>query len=583
MMRTIHTTEDVLRALRGSVVNAWHSSFVARHLRPFIDDSRVCRAIGRAAAAIGLATDAGWRWASQTATLAARHETGELTWGNVSELSQVLGSGMIGGGIKAVASGWHRGRGDSRVGRFVTRWNDDLANAAPAAVVAATGVCWLVATVVHAALVTVQHGLAGWMAWSASAALALAAIAGRHALASAWTSACSTPVGGEQRQIGLRPDATFPAVRTNRARVLVVTPFPEEGAGYRFRIGQYIPYLTRAGFDVTVAPFFTTDFFRIVYRPGNYLRKLAFFGVKVPRRLGLIAARRRYDLIFIYREALPLGPPLIETALAWPGGPALVYDFDDAVFVGDTSEANRLFAFLKQPAKVRAIVRASTGVIAGNEYLGDYARRFNGAVTVIPTCVDTTVFAPRATLRRPADPIVVGWIGSPTTVRYLLECADVLAEIAQRIPFVLRIAGAGRPIEMSGVTVENAAWSLDREVTLFNTCDAGIYPLTDDAWTRGKCGFKAIQFMACGVPVVASAVGVNCEIVQDGVNGFLARTKAEWADRLTRLLSDAGLRSRFARAGRQRVEDRYSLQRHAPAMIAVLERALAREQTSVAR
>src|SRR5206468_7185732 len=141
-------------------------------------------------------------------------------------------------------------------------------------------------------------------------------------------------------------------------------------------------------------------------------------------------------------------------------------------------------------------VEASTAVIAGNEYLGQYARRFNLAVTIIPTCVDTGVFLPRAAPRRPSDPLVVGWIGSPTTVRYLHEYADVLAEVARRVPFVLRIAGAGRSIQMPGVTVDNVVWSLDREVTLFNTCDAGIYPLTDDAWTRGKCGFKAIPFMA---------------------------------------------------------------------------------------
>jgi glycosyltransferase involved in cell wall biosynthesis len=158
----------------------------------------------------------------------------------------------------------------------------------------------------------------------------------------------------------------------------------------------------------------------------------------------------------------------------------------------------------------------------------------------------------------------------------LLEYGDVLAEVARRYPFVLRVAGAGRPIDMPGVAIENVDWSLDCEVALFNTCDVGIYPLADDLWTRGKCGFKAIQFMACGVPVVASAVGVNCEIVDDGVNGLLARTRADWVDKLARLCADAGLRDRLGRAGRQRVEDRYSLRRNAPLMIAALDKALTR-------
>jgi glycosyltransferase involved in cell wall biosynthesis len=253
-----------------------------------------------------------------------------------------------------------------------------------------------------------------------------------------------------------------------------------------------------------------------------------------------------------------------------------VYDFDDAVFLGDTSEANRVIGFLKYPAKTRAIVAASTGVIAGNGYLANYALAFNDAVTVMPTCVDTDVFVPRPAPRAAGDPLVVGWIGSPTTVRYLLEYGGVLAELARRYPFVLRVAGAGRPIEMPGMAIENVEWSLEREVALFNTCDIGIYPLADDLWTRGKCGFKAIQFMACGVPVVASAVGVNCEIVDDGVNGFLARTREDWVDKLARLCTDADLRDRLGRAGRQRVEDRYSLRRNTPLMIAALDKALAR-------
>ena len=463
-----------------------------------------------------------------------------------------------------VMSGWGRAWDESRCTRLLAREQAAFALAPRSAAVMAIGVAWLTATAVHALLAAFDYEPASWIAWGVSTGIGLALVSGRSAMADAWTAIA------DRRAVPVENTAL------TRVRMQIVTPFPEEGAGYRFRISQYIPALRQAGFAVSVSSFFTREFFSIVYRPGNYLRKLAFLCAQVPKRLALVRARGAYDLIFIYREAFPVGPPLIELALARPGGPAIVYDFDDAVFLGDTSEANRVIGFLKYPAKTRAIVAASTGVIAGNDYLASYALAFNAAVTVMPTCVDTDVFVPRPAPRAAHDPLVVGWIGSPTTVRYLLEYGDVLAELGRRYPFVLRVAGAGRPIDMPGVTIENVEWSLEREVALFNACDVGIYPLADDPWTRGKCGFKAIQFMACGVPVVASAVGVNCEIVEDGVSGLLARTKEDWVDKLASLCADAELRDRLGRAGRERVDDRYSLRRNAPLMIAALDRALAR-------
>ena len=165
---------------------------------------------------------------------------------------------------------------------------------------------------------------------------------------------------------------------------------------------------------------------------------------------------------------------------------------------------------------------------------------------------------------------MIGWIGSPTTAFYVQRLTEVFQRVRERHPFVLRISGSGAPLQVPGVVTENAPWSLGDEVRLFNTCDVGVYPLADDEWSKGKCGFKAIEFMACGVPVVASAVGVNREIIQDGVNGFLASTDDEWVDKIGRLLVDRDLGRRLGAAGRRTVEDRYSLQVHAPTLAATL-------------
>jgi glycosyltransferase involved in cell wall biosynthesis len=348
-------------------------------------------------------------------------------------------------------------------------------------------------------------------------------------------------------------------------------------------VSQYIPYLESNGFEVTFNSLFTPEFFRRVYQRGNHVWKAAAFVGLSFRRLQSLRAVADYDIVLVYREIFPIGPAVVERLLALPGRPPIVFDFDDAMFLPSVSDANRLIAALKFPGKLATIVRVSDHVLAGNDYLAAYARRFNDAVTMIPTCVDTTKFVPRSDGGPAAgQPPVVGWIGSPTTGTYIRGLARVLQRANARHPFVLRVSGAGEPIVVDGVPTENIPWALDREIELFNTCDVGVYPLEDDEWAKGKCGFKAIEFMACGVPVVASAVGVNRTLIDDGVNGFLASTEDEWVDKLVRLLSDASLRRQFAATGRRTVEAAYSLQVNAPHLAATLRGVVDRSRTRTA-
>jgi glycosyltransferase involved in cell wall biosynthesis len=356
-------------------------------------------------------------------------------------------------------------------------------------------------------------------------------------------------------------------------RVLALSPIPEEGAGCRFRIAQFIPYLESVGFEVTLSSLFTPEFFRLVYKPGHYLRKTVSFAGLSLKRLGSLWNSSQFDVILLYREMFPIGPAVVERLLASRSRPPIVFDFDDAIFLPSVSDANRLIAALKRPQKVAAIIRTSDHVITGNEYLADYARRFNPAVTTIPTSVDTRLFVPSlngsGNSTGSSDP-VVGWIGSPTTGSYIRSLANVLRRVRTRHQFVLRVSGAGEPFKIPGLIVQTEPWALDREVQLFNTCDVGVYPLANDEWSKGKCGFKAIEFMACGVPVIAAAVGVNREIIRDGVNGFLASTEDEWVEKLGRLLSNPPLRRAFADAGRRTIEARYSLHVNAPKLAATL-------------
>jgi glycosyltransferase involved in cell wall biosynthesis len=361
-------------------------------------------------------------------------------------------------------------------------------------------------------------------------------------------------------------------------RVLALSPMPEEGAGCRFRIAQFMPFLESAGVHVTLRSLFTADFFHLVYKRGHYAQKASGFARLAVKHLASLRDLGMFDVVLLYREMFPIGPAVVERLLARPGRPPLVFDFDDAIFLPSVSDANRFIRALKSPSKVASIIRHSDRVIAGNDYLAAYARRFNPAVTMIPTCVDTGKFVPSggAMSGNGAGHLpVVGWIGSPTTAGYVKSLARALQRAHAQQPFVLRVSGAGEPLTMPGVATEQPPWTINSEVALFNTCDVGVYPLADDEWSKGKCGFKAIEFMACGVPVVASAVGVNREIVTDGVNGFLAVNEDEWVEKLVRLLRDATLRRQFGEAGRRTIEERYSLRVHGPALAGLLKQVAA--------
>jgi glycosyltransferase involved in cell wall biosynthesis len=304
-----------------------------------------------------------------------------------------------------------------------------------------------------------------------------------------------------------------------------------------------------------------------LYSDAAPARKLAILGRTIVRALHAVIRSRRYDAVWVFRGLLLGGPAVIEWLLARTG-PPIIYDFDDAIWITQTMDVNRAWAPLKFPSRTAAVCRMAAAVVVGNEHLADYARRYNHKVSIVPSTVDTDRYRPRLHEAK-RGPIVVGWSGSPTTAVHLALVRTALQRLAAQWPVEVRIMGA--EWEAPGVPVVLTRWSPESELEELRSFDIGIMPLFDDAWTRGKGAMKAILYMAVGVPVVASPVGITSKIIQDDVNGLLAVSEDEWVEKLLSLARDIELRRRLGSAGRATVEREYSARTQVPRVLEVIE------------
>lgn len=339
-------------------------------------------------------------------------------------------------------------------------------------------------------------------------------------------------------------------------RVLALMPaIYDTSPSQRYRLEQWEPLLRERGVEITYEPFEDEELHALLYQPGMLRQKLRLVTGGLSRRHALIRRVRDYDLVYILREAALLGPPVFEKLIHQRRVP-IVFDFDDAIFVSYRSPSNGYFSYLKFASKTKTICRIASHVMVGNPYLAQYARQVNDRVTVIPTTIDTEKYQVTPP-KNPSGPPVIGWTGSHSTVQHLDTLRGALKKLAQRESFRLRVIGTPA-YECPPVDVEAIRWRAETEVKDLSVIDIGVMPLPDDRWSKGKCGLKALQFMAAGIPTVCSPVGVNTDIIQDDQNGFIAGTEDQWVEKLTQLLRSHELRQRLGQAGRETVERKYS-------------------------
>ena len=320
-----------------------------------------------------------------------------------------------------------------------------------------------------------------------------------------------------------------------------------------------MPFLEEHGFRTTFSPVMRPEEYFALYRRGGHARKALITARGLARRVLDVARSSKYDIVVVQREAVQLGTSLFERAFGRSRA-RLVFDFDDAVWIPNASEANRRLAWLKRAGKTAEIIAAADLVFAGNEYLRAYAEQFNPNVRVVPTTIDTSRYRP--VINRPhSSKVCLGWSGSVTTLQHFDLLIPVLKRLRERFGPTLQFNVIGDAhYRNDELEIRGTAWNRSSEVQDLSEFDIGVMPLPDDEWARGKCGLKGLQYMSLGIPTVMSPVGVNCEIIQDGKNGLLAGSDSEWLDKLSRLVESTDLRRRLGRAGRETVVRKYSVE-----------------------
>lgn len=331
----------------------------------------------------------------------------------------------------------------------------------------------------------------------------------------------------------------------------------------RYRFEQYLPFLQQSGFEFTWSPLLNEADDKVFYSRGNFLEKIIILLKGILIRLNDKKHMANHDIIFIQREATFFGTSYFEKC-AFKSGKKVIFDFDDSIWLEDTSPGNKKWAWVKRPKKFFENIKYAHAIIAGNKYLLDKAvdslcGREGFSITLIPTTVDTTIHLPKPESRN-KEKVTIGWSGSFSTIKHFEEIVPVLNELIKKYPEKLQIKILGdENYKNDELNIQGIAWTNEKEVSELNSFDIGIMPLPNDEWAKGKCGLKALTYMACEVPVIMSGVGVNIEIAENGC-ALIASTQQEWLSALEELINDKGKRQQLGKMGRKRVIEKYSVE-----------------------
>ncbi|RED99561.1 glycosyltransferase [Marinoscillum furvescens] len=339
-------------------------------------------------------------------------------------------------------------------------------------------------------------------------------------------------------------------------KILFLAPYPHGHApSQRFRFELFLKFMEENEMPYDFQSFLSEKGWHVLYQPGHQLAKISAVCSGFVRRFLMLFRLSRYSHVFIHRELAPFGPPVFEWLIAKVFRKKIIYDYDDAIWMGDQNHENPIWKWLKHRHKVDKTCSWSWKVTAGNAYLARYAQSHGANSVIFPTVVDTTTHLPSS--NKNSLP-TIGWTGSHSTLFYLESILPALKSLAKTHTFRFLVI-ANKDPKLDLPNYEFVKWSPENEVTTLQQMDIGVMPLEDTEWAKGKCGFKLIQYLAVGIPAVASPVGVNDQVVLHGKNGFLASSEIQWEEYLRKLLFEPKLREVMGAQGRQHIVEHYSV------------------------
>ena len=343
-------------------------------------------------------------------------------------------------------------------------------------------------------------------------------------------------------------------------KILILAPYPVDSApSQRFRFEQYFQTLTGHDIEFTFQSFLDDRTWKILYKPGKGFQKIWGIIKGFGRRKLMLFRAGQFDYVFIHREATPIGPPVFEFIIAKVLNKKIIYDFDDAIWLPDTRNESTFIKLIKWKSKVQKIAGWSYKVSVGNRYLAEFAREFCENVVLNPTTIDTIdMHRLDETNHNQNSKICIGWTGTHSTLKYLDPLIPLIRDLCKQLSIEFIVISNRKP-SWGFEGLKYISWSKITEIQDLNKIDIGIMPLDDDQWSKGKCGFKALQYMALEKPALVSPVGVNNEMIAHGVNGFLCNSLEQWKRHLADLVESEELRRSIGREGRKTVENRYSV------------------------
>lgn len=355
-----------------------------------------------------------------------------------------------------------------------------------------------------------------------------------------------------------------------KKKILVICPYPQgQSPSQRLKYEQYFSDWEKNGFDITVSPFFSDKMYSILYKKGNSFKKIFWVLKAYGKRVAEIFRVKNYDLVYIHLWVTPFGLPLMER-LFLKSNPKVVYDIDDAIFMKSQSLANRSADFIRGRSKPFFLMKNAKHVITCTPFLTEVANSYNNQVTDISSTINTQTYQPVNAYTNDRK-LILGWSGSHSTSQFLYLLKDVLLELQKKRSFKLLVMG-DPSFKIDGLDMEAIPWTEEAEVPTLQQFDIGLYPLPlNSDWVLGKSGLKALQYMAVGVPVIATGIGANYRIMEDGKTGFLVKTPEEWIEKIELLMDNPDLRKSIGEKSRINVVKNYSIDATAPIYLNIIQ------------